>query len=352
MRWSCIAGAAIGIACQPPSPSTHPAAAPTDAAPTNAAPTNAQRTPAPSIRAMMAAVDEARITRDLHFIAKPRPPGSPHHAAVGKLCHERLGALGYDVTRDVFGSGTNIVGTRRGSSAERVILSAHYDHIPGCSGADDNASGVAALLEAARVLASLELERDLVVACWDDEERGLVGSSSYAARARKRGDQITVAVSLDGVGVAHHDPYTQRLPPGFETLFPEQTRKLDANDRRADFIAVIGDTAAQPAIEAFARRAAELELPIQPFTLGTLTRLALRDTHRSDHASFWLQGYAGVIVSDTADFRYRGYHCGAHDDTAEHIDFVFLTKVTAATVGAAADLLAATPQSEELDDYK
>src|SRR5690606_6446465 len=104
---------------------------------------------------------------------------------VQDLCADRLTELGYEVTLHNYGSGVNVIGRRPGATApdEIVMVGAHYDHIDDCRGADDNASGVAAALEIARVLATVETQRTTMIACWDQEELGLIGSEAFVTAA-------------------------------------------------------------------------------------------------------------------------------------------------------------------------
>src|SRR4051812_5098468 len=103
---------------------------------------------------------------DVAFIQGERTPGSAHWQEVQDFCAKRLEDLGYEVERQTYGTGVNVIGLLRGASIpdEQVLISAHYDHIEGCAGADDNGSGVAAALDAARQLASKPRARTLVVA--------------------------------------------------------------------------------------------------------------------------------------------------------------------------------------------
>jgi Zn-dependent M28 family amino/carboxypeptidase len=276
----------------------------------------------------------------VRFIAKPRAPGSAHHAAVGKYCEEQLKKSGYQVSRQAFTSGENILAEKAGKAARTVVLSAHYDHIPYCDGADDNATGVAVVLEAARVLAPLSFDNRLVLACWDDEEAGLNGSAAYASRALERSEDIALAIALDGVGFTNSAPNSQTVPPGFDRLFPEMKARLDALGGRATFAAVLGDTAAAAGIAALERHAAAAKLPLISAALGTLQRLALLDAARSDHASFWLQGFPALLISDTANFRNPRYHCGEGQDDVQSLDFAFTTAIAQTVAGAVAQLLA------------
>lgn len=285
------------------------------------------------------AVERSRLEADIRFIAKPRPPGSPHHAAVRERCAERLKAAGFDVFRQPFAGGENIVGTKAGPSSKRFILSAHYDHIAHCSGADDNATGVAIVWEAARVLGKGNFKHTLVLACWDDEESGLYGSAAYAARCKQQKEDIALMVSLDGVGFTNDTPGSQSMPPGFDRMFPAMNKRLEELEHRGNFIAAIGDTSAAPGLRLVQRYAEHAKLPVLGDALGVLKRLALLDAARSDHASFWLHRFPAMLVTDTANFRSPYYHCQRGDDAVETLDLAFTTRVAQTMVGAMADML-------------
>lgn len=304
--------------------------------------------PAPTdpVADFMQAVDAQRIEKDIRFIAKPRPPGSAHHRAVKERCAELLKKNGFEIFRQPFAGGENVVGTKPGKNDKRIIFSAHFDHIAHCSGADDNASGVALVWEAARVLSRGSFEHTLVLACWDDEESGLYGSSAYAARCKQRKEDVALMISLDGVGFTNDEPGSQQVPPGFERMFPKMGKQLKKLEYRGNFIAVIADTSAAPGLEAIEGAATRAKLPLLGDALGVLGRVALLDAARSDHASFWLQGFPALLVTDTANFRSPYYHCQHGDDAVETLDLPFTVRVGRTLIGALADMLestAATP---------
>jgi Zn-dependent M28 family amino/carboxypeptidase len=288
-----------------------------------------------------AEVDRDRLERTLRSVARPRPPGSAHWKRVQALCADELKHAGYVVERHAYGTGVNVLGTRAGKHEQpaQVVVSAHYDHIRGCDGADDNASGVAALLEVARVLAEARFQRSLVIACWDEEERGLLGSRAYGERAKARGERIDAAYSLDAVGFASSRPNTQRVPAGFESLFPEHAARLKQRQFAGDFIAVIANGASRNVLESLTRHAKDIGLEMFGVELSSLQSLLLSDAYRSDHASFWAQGYPAVLLTDTANFRNPGYHCGRGPDSVTSIDFEFARKVAHATALSALELL-------------
>lgn len=318
------------MGCGPPvaPPASRPAPAP-GPSPRAAAPTNPSHAEETS-----ASVEEVRLRADVTALAVVRPPLSPGHEKVRTHAAQTLRAAGFDVVEQDYGSGTNLIATLAGAQPEAIVVSAHYDHVSGCSGADDNASGVASVLELGRAVAGRRFERSLVLALWDEEEQGLIGSMTWAREAKEGGRDIVFAVSLDSVGYADDRPGTQRMPGGVNLLVPEVARSMEARQMRADFIAVVGDRGTEAFVEAFVRAGEAHELPVEHAVLNPLKKLAFGDAQRSDHASFWFHGYPAVFVTDTANFRYSGYHCSIGQDAPERLNYPFLTAVTRSLVDA------------------
>lgn len=292
---------------------------------------------------MARCVEQSRYEEDLVFIAQPRAPSTPHWMAVQDLCAERFAEHGFEVERHDYGQGINVVGTKVGTTMpeRRVIVAAHYDSTPGCAGADDNGTGVAAVLEAARILGQYEHERTLVVACWDDEEGGLEGSDAYAIRESEAGRTFDINFNFEMIGFTSTEANSQQLPQGFDLLFPAETARIEANMRRGDFIAWIGDSESAPFIARLIHHADLLTLRHEPLTIpeGLHRSELLGDLRRSDHDSFWQTEVPAIMITDTSEFRYNGYHCAVGEDSVDRLDLDFAALVTAATVGAAADAL-------------
>lgn len=291
----------------------------------------------------MQCVDQARLEADVTFVAAPRPPKSAHWQAVQDLCATRFEQYGFEVERHQYSTGVNVIGKRSGLDKpdEHVVVSAHYDHIANCPGADDNATGVAAVLETARVLENAKLARTLVLACWDEEEDGLIGAKAYAARAKSQGENVVSMTSLEMIGYKSDAPNTQAVPTGFNLLFAEEYAKLEQNQMRADFVAIVSIDAAAPLADALRTRAGAGGPPTVTLML-TASQAAsplLSDLGRSDHAAFWQQGYPALMLTDTSNFRYAQYHCGAGDDVPGLLDFAFMAGITRASVGAHLDVL-------------
>ncbi|MBM4320058.1 MAG: M28 family peptidase, partial [Deltaproteobacteria bacterium] len=294
---------------------------------------------------LAALVDPAEYRRDLLFIAQPRPPGNAHWQAVQELCATRFAEHGWIVERQEYGSGVNVIGTRPGRLARggMVLVSAHYDHIPGCPGADDNGSGVAGTLQAARILAAGQFERTLAVACWDQEEDGLVGSLAFATRARQQGAQVVMSFVLEMIGYASTEPGSQVIPYGFDMIFTEQAAWVEQRQHRGDFVAVVVDDQAPAATAALARHGSAIGLPVLVLELSEQLRTSpmLYDLARSDHAAFWFNGYPGMMITDTSNFRNPCYHCAGGPDTVDTLDLGFAVLVVRATVAAAAEIAVA-----------
>jgi Zn-dependent M28 family amino/carboxypeptidase len=202
-----------------------------------------------------------------------------------------------------------IIGKSR--PAEIVIVGAHYDSAVGTPGANDNASGVAAVLALLRRFAHRRLDRTLRFAAFVNEEppyfqTDLMGSAVYARRCRERKEKITAMLSLETIGYYTDAPDSQHYPPPFGMLYPSV----------GNFIGFVGnrDSAdlVRRAIETFRR---EEQFPSEGAALPDFVPGA----GFSDHWSFNQQGYPSAMVTDTAMFRYPHYH--EAEDTPDKIDF-------------------------------
>lgn len=301
--------------------------------------TTAKTCAAATARELGECVAHSRYRDDVAFIAQARPPGSLHWQAVQDLCATRFQALGFQVTRQAFPQGINVLGTKTVTgSTGQIILGAHYDHLPACAGADDNASGVAGVLEAARVLAEARLSTTLTVACWDREEDGLLGSAAHAASLPASSRSSSLAVVFEMIGYANDSPNSQQLPEGFAALFPAQSQEVTSHENRADFVAAIGDVDAAPFLNSLVQGANDQGLRALGFTVPSALTLSplTRDLQRSDHASFWAAHVPALMLSDTAEFRNPRYHCGKGQDVSASLNLGFAVQVVKATVSAIA----------------
>ncbi len=197
-----------------------------------------------------------------------------------------------------------------------ILIGAHYDTVPGSPGADDNASGVAVLLELGRLLKESPGNWPIQLVAFDMEEYGLLGSRAYAAHLKQQRQKLRLMLGLEMLGYRSSDPRSQSYPlysPGLRLLYPD----------RGDFIGLIGNLRAIPDLRHL-RRAMQ---PIQPecyWLPVPLLGWAVPDTRRSDHSPFWDRGDRAIMVTDTANLRNPNYH--KPSDTLETLDLDFLTQ--------------------------
>jgi Zn-dependent M28 family amino/carboxypeptidase len=237
-------------------------------------------------------------------------------------------------------AGVNVVAVKEGTSPDALAVVAHHDTVPGTGGADDNGSGVVALLELARLLAPLRLRRSVVLAAVDHEELGFFGSRQLV-RELSAERRVIGAFVYEMLAYTNAAPGSQQLPPGIGTVYRGQVRRVRARGLRGDFTAVIYRQSARALATCFAECLAHLTGPTAAIllraptdlpALGPLLDRALpfaRDFARSDHVPFWEAGLPAVQITDTANFRNPHYH--GPGDTPETLDYHRLADVVAAT---------------------
>jgi Peptidase family M28 len=230
---------------------------------------------------------------------------------------EQWSAQGYEVGRQSYEargvSCANLEVARQGSRrpGEILLIGAHYDSVRGSPGADDNASGVAALLELSRVFASENPARTVRFVAFVNEEppfflTGKQGSMVYARAARSRGDDICLMVSLEMLGFFSNTPGSQRYPPLFRWFYPDC----------GNFLGLVSNFASRRVMLRLVRAYREhSRFPLEHVaTFRWIPGIAW-----SDHRSFWRQGYPAVMATDTAFYRYRHYHRGS--DTPDRLTY-------------------------------
>jgi hypothetical protein len=134
---------------------------------------------------------------------------------------------------------------------------------------------------------------------------------------------------------------SQKVPTGFDVLFPQQYAAVAANQFRADFVSLVALASAAPLAAAFVARAKEVGPPSSLITLTPEMAASpqLSDLSRSDHAAFWLNGFPALQISDSSNFRYAQYHCRNGEDVPSLLDFAFMAGIVRASVGAHLDIV-------------
>ncbi len=234
------------------------------------------------------------------------------------------------VTYEVEGTEcANLEATLAGTGEEVFVVGAHYDSVRGSPGANDNGSGVAALLEISRLLAGERPHRTLRFVAFVNEEPPFfwwrnMGSMVYARRARERGDRIVGMVSLETIGYYSSRPGSQRYPLFLRLFYPG----------RGDFLGFVSNLRSRKLLRrAVAAFRAASDWPVQSVAMFEF----VPGIGWSDHLSFWRQGWPALMITDTAPYRYPWYH--TPQDTADKVDYEALATVTDGLVGMLRRLL-------------
>jgi hypothetical protein len=183
---------------------------------------------------------------------------------------------------------------------EIVLVGAHYDSVVGSPGANDNATGVAVLLEASRVLSRAGSARTVRFVAFVNEEPPLfqtagMGSRRHARDAKTRGDRIVAMLSLETLGFYSTAPSSQRYPFPLAALYPAT----------GNFLGIVGNLASRALVkEILEHFMAVTDFPVE----AAATFPWIPGVDWSDHWGFWQEGYPAVMVTDTAPYRYPEYH--------------------------------------------
>ncbi|MDT8386852.1 MAG: M20/M25/M40 family metallo-hydrolase [Thiogranum sp.] len=287
-----------------------------------------------AISQSVALIDPQRLRGHVENLAALGPRSSEYPAALQHtLAYIRMKLDDYrvDVREEALAataesSMVNLIVVFPGDHADKTVLEfgAHYDTVATTPGADDNASGVAALLEIARVLSDLPNRRTIRLCFFAEEENGREGSIQHVRNLTLRNEKLAGAVILEMVGYTNSTPGSQGSPVRIPLLFwPPDT---------GDFVAVVGNFTSGSLGNRFESAAARYvpELPL--FSANRLGGL-FEDALRGDHKPYWDQNYKAIMLTDTADFRNPHYH--RPTDTPDTLDYEFLTAITRAALATA-----------------
>jgi hypothetical protein len=269
----------------------------------------------PGTRPSRAQVDPGylqQIAKDLSF---PRPYGTPQNQRAAEMVSQGL----RQATGSCFAIGeTNNLCSGNPEKA-RILIGAHYDSVPNSPGADDNASAVAVLLAAARVIGARD---DVFYVAFNAEEAGFLGSREFVHTTLGRMPLLQEAHILEMVGYRDRRPQSQRNP-----IPPLQAPTV------GDFLGIVAND--RGLLEAILEEAAGICVPVvglaipEGLTLDAIRQLSLH-LLRSDHIGFWEKNVPAVMWTDTSEFRNPHYH--KVSDTPETLDYEFMSEVGALLV--------------------
>lgn len=297
----------------------------------------------------VARADAIRLERDVRELSQRYPGRNASQPAVleGAAAHveARLAQWGLPVESQRFEvrgqSFRNLVVRLGPDTPDVVVVGAHYDVFGNLPGADDNASGVAGLLELARLLKGRPLARRVELVAYTNEEPPFfrtrsMGSAVHAAGLRDAGKRVPLMLSLECIGYFADTPGSQLHPVRLmDALYPTT----------GHFIALVGfyrDGAVSRQVKA--AMAGATALPVHSinapgFVLGV---------DFSDHLNYASDGFVGMMVTDTAFYRNRAYHTA--QDTWDRLDYVRMAQVVDAVAAAVmAHAGTASPQPSSAD---
>lgn len=199
-----------------------------------------------------------------------------------------------------------------------IVIGAHYDSLHGTVGANDNASGVAVLLELARMLKTISLEANLHFVGFVNEEPPYfqtadMGSVVYAKRLRQQRIKVIAMYSLETMGAYYDDAGSQSYPFPLDAYYPDV----------GNFIAFVSNPYSKQLLEKSIKQFREMAVVPSE---GLSAPEVLEGVSWSDHWSFWQEGYPAVMITDTAPFRYEHYH--KTSDSFDKIDYQRMSRVT------------------------
>lgn len=203
------------------------------------------------------------------------------------------------------------------STAGAIIVGAHYDSVAGTVGANDNGTGIAAVLELARLLRASKLRHTVRFVLFVNEEPPYfqtsdMGSLVYARQLHHDGVSISGMISLETIGYYSDRPGSQQYPPVLSLFYPN----------RGNFIGFVGNEESRNLV----RRAIRTFRETTSFpSEGVAAPSNWPGVGWSDHWSFWQEGYPAIMITDTAVFRYPYYHTAR--DTIDKVDFGKMARV-------------------------
>jgi len=268
-----------------------------------------------------------KISRERNFETAPDTLREVQH-----YLKEELLSYGFRIQeKDFLFSGqrfSNLVASLEiDSKAPRLIVGAHFDSVPGSPGADDNATGVAALLEAARIYSEFQKRESpsanrgkvsVEFVAFNLEEYGMMGSQTYARQLKKEGVPVEGMLSLEMIGYASEGAGSQKMPFFLKPFYPNV----------GNFIGLVANTQSAGWLKKVKKIFSTVEgLAVESLVLPA-NGWVFPDARLSDHSPFWDEGFPALLVTDTSFYRNPYYH--SEEDRIETLDLEFLSRVTEA----------------------
>ncbi|MEW6732892.1 MAG: M28 family peptidase [Acidobacteriota bacterium] len=268
----------------------------------------------------VASVDTARLQAHVLMLSQQLVPRDSEHPEnldrVAAYIREQFVAAKANVSEQPYQVNgktyRNVIALFGPDSKERIVVGAHYDSAGEFPAADDNASGVAGLIELAYLLGNAQLPMRVELVAYSLEEPKYfgtehMGSAIHAALLKRQGVSLRAMLSLEMIGYFSDAPDSQHFPSSLlKSFYPSQ----------GNFITVVGKLG-QGSLVRRVKRAMRAATPLPVYSINAPQSLPGIDF--SDHLNYWNEGYQAVMISDTAFYRNHRYHTA--EDTANTLDY-------------------------------
>ncbi|MBI5695262.1 MAG: M28 family peptidase [Nitrospirae bacterium] len=290
-------------------------------------------------------VDPARLEAHVRMLSEKLPPRDWSHPAnldkAAEYIHDELykagGAVSYQPYKADGKDYRNVIASFGPDTKGRIVVGANYDAAEGTPGADDNASGVAGLIELAYILGKTPPHMRVDLVAYSLEEPPYfgtpdMGSAIHAQSLRKQEVPVRLMVSLEMLGYYSDEPGSQDYPALLLKMFYPS---------RGNFILVVGKFGQGEAIRDV-KKAMQSASAVPVFSIRA--PLVVPGIDFSDHRNYWEAGYDAVMVTDTSFYRNKQYH--ARKDTADALDYVRMAQVVQGVYAVIAETAGAKPSGE------
>lgn len=271
--------------------------------------------------------DPAKLKSYVEMLSQTLPPRLPKEVSLEptvKWIESQLQAYGSPQRQTYTADGEsfhNVILQFGSDSKEIVVVGAHYDSADGLSGADDNASGVAGLIELARLLSQAKLSARVELVAYTLEEpphfrSNKMGSYIHAKSLKESGKDVTLMMSLEMIGYFSDAPNSQHYPVSFlDYIYPSE----------GNYIAIVANLSNQSTVRKVKKGFSQASsLPVYSINAPAL----IPGIDYSDHRNYWRMGYPAVMITDTAFARNTAYH--TPQDTADRLNYQKMAEVVEA----------------------
>lgn len=241
--------------------------------------------------------------------------------ATAAYIKEQFEKIGFKVSEQIYTVADveykNIVVSLGPKTGSKLVIGAHYDVNGSTPGADDNASGVAGLIELARLLSAEKLDKNITLVAYTLEEppyfaTDAMGSYVHAKTERENNSDIELMISLEMIGYFSDEKGSQTFPSKLLSLFyPDH----------GDFIVVVDQLFSGWASEIKTGMAKHMSVPVYSINAPSI----IPGIDYSDHRNYWAHGYDAIMVTDTSFYRNFAYH--TDEDTLDRLDYKKMAEV-------------------------